>query len=124
MADDDAPSKTATKDAASVRLQVAAARQEESGQGIARMPRSAFQALGITEGDVVEIEVEPHANRIGGNDVIDLARLEHRDLCIARPRGQCPHHDRSAAAHWIRALPPVDCWIRLEITRPILSTIG
>jgi transitional endoplasmic reticulum ATPase len=38
-----------------VRLQVAAARQEESGQGLARMPRSAFQALGITEGDVVEI---------------------------------------------------------------------
>lgn len=38
------------------RLQVAAARQEESGQGIARMPRTAFQALGITEGDVVEIE--------------------------------------------------------------------
>jgi transitional endoplasmic reticulum ATPase len=39
-----------------VRLQVAAARQEESGRGIARMPRSAFQALGITEGDSVEIE--------------------------------------------------------------------
>ncbi|MGB3378136.1 MAG: CDC48 family AAA ATPase [Allopontixanthobacter sediminis] len=38
-----------------VRLQVAAARQEESGQGIARLPRSAFQALGITEGDVIEI---------------------------------------------------------------------
>ena len=38
-----------------VRLAVAAARQEESGQGIARMPRSAFQALGITEGDTVEI---------------------------------------------------------------------
>ncbi|MFV0644781.1 MAG: AAA family ATPase, partial [Sphingomonadaceae bacterium] len=39
----------------STRLQVAAARQEESGQGIARMPRSAFQALGVTEGDIVEI---------------------------------------------------------------------
>ena len=39
-----------------VRLQVAAARQEESGRGIARMPRSTFQALGITEGDVVAIE--------------------------------------------------------------------
>ncbi|MXO62847.1 CDC48 family AAA ATPase [Qipengyuania oceanensis] len=38
-----------------VRLQVAAARQEESGQGFARLPRSAFQALGITEGDVVEV---------------------------------------------------------------------
>ena len=39
-----------------VRLQVAAARQEESGQGVARMPRTAFQRLGITEGDPVEIE--------------------------------------------------------------------
>ena len=39
-----------------VRLQVAAARQEESGQGIARLPRTAFQKLGITEGDVVEIK--------------------------------------------------------------------
>lgn len=43
-------------DSGTVRLQVAAARQEESGRGIARMPRSAFQALGITEGDPVEIE--------------------------------------------------------------------
>ena len=46
----------AAVDERTVRLQVAAARQEESGQGIARLPRSAFQALGITEGDVVEIE--------------------------------------------------------------------
>ncbi|MBV7265841.1 CDC48 family AAA ATPase [Erythrobacter ani] len=48
----DAEAATATRTA---RLQVAAARQEESGQGIARMPRSAFKELGITEGDVVEI---------------------------------------------------------------------
>ena len=52
MADADAATAVEEK---TVRLQVAAARQEESGQGIARMPRSAFQALGITEGDVVEI---------------------------------------------------------------------
>jgi transitional endoplasmic reticulum ATPase len=39
-----------------VRLQVAAARQEESGRGVARMPRSAFQALGITDGDPIEVE--------------------------------------------------------------------
>ncbi|WP_379548821.1 CDC48 family AAA ATPase [Qipengyuania sp. DSG2-2] len=51
MADGD--SATQEKQA---RLQVAAARQEESGQGIARMPRSAFQTLGVTEGDVVEIQ--------------------------------------------------------------------
>ncbi len=52
MADADAGPATEER---TIRLQVAAARQEESGQGIARMPRSAFQALGITEGDVVEI---------------------------------------------------------------------
>lgn len=49
----DADTKTAERTA---RLQVAPARQEESGQGIARMPRSAFQTLGITEGDVVAIK--------------------------------------------------------------------
>ena len=49
----DAEAATLSKD--TVRLQVAAARQEESGQGIARMPKTAFAALGIAEGDVVEI---------------------------------------------------------------------
>ena len=39
-----------------VKLQVAAARQEESGQGIARLPRTAMTALGIIEGDVIAIE--------------------------------------------------------------------
>ncbi len=48
--------EAAVADSKEVRLQVAAARQEESGQGIARIPRSAFQALGITEGDRIEIE--------------------------------------------------------------------
>jgi transitional endoplasmic reticulum ATPase len=38
-----------------VRLQVAAARQEESGQGIARLPKSALSALGAMEGDVLEV---------------------------------------------------------------------
>ncbi len=46
----------AVLDKGTVRLQVAAARQEESGRGVARMPRSAFQALGITEGDPIEVE--------------------------------------------------------------------
>jgi transitional endoplasmic reticulum ATPase len=50
----DANPQTPAADKA-VRLQVAAARQEESGQGIARLPRSAFQALGITQGDFLEI---------------------------------------------------------------------
>ncbi|VVT05349.1 CDC48 family AAA ATPase [Erythrobacter sp. EC-HK427] len=51
MAKDDASGL----EAGAARLQVAAARQEESGRGVVRMPRSAFQTLGITEGDPVEI---------------------------------------------------------------------
>ncbi|MFC3098190.1 CDC48 family AAA ATPase [Alteraurantiacibacter palmitatis] len=50
-----AEAKAAELEAGSARLQVAAARQEESGRGIARLPRSTFQALGITEGDPVQI---------------------------------------------------------------------
>jgi transitional endoplasmic reticulum ATPase len=38
-----------------VRLQVAAARQEESGHGIARLPKSTMATLGITEGDAIAI---------------------------------------------------------------------
>jgi len=38
-----------------IKLQVAAARQEESGQGIARLSRASLSALGALEGDVLEI---------------------------------------------------------------------
>jgi transitional endoplasmic reticulum ATPase len=38
-----------------IKLQVAAARQEESGHGIARLPREALSRLGAMEGDVLEI---------------------------------------------------------------------
>ncbi|WP_239805029.1 CDC48 family AAA ATPase [Croceicoccus hydrothermalis] len=50
MADADAGT-----DSREVKLQVAAARQEESGHGIARIPRDAMAALGVTEGDIIEI---------------------------------------------------------------------
>ncbi|MXP11087.1 CDC48 family AAA ATPase [Pseudoblastomonas halimionae] len=38
-----------------VKLQVANAKQEESGSGMARISKSAMRALGVTEGDVIEI---------------------------------------------------------------------
>jgi transitional endoplasmic reticulum ATPase len=68
------PSRTA-------RLQVAPARQEESGQGIARMPRTAFQTLGITEGDVVEIIGKRTTAAIAmaaypEDDALDVVRLD------------------------------------------------
>jgi len=37
------------------KLQIANARPEDSGRGLARIPRSMMAALGVTEGDVVEI---------------------------------------------------------------------
>ncbi|KMS52590.1 ATPase AAA [Novosphingobium barchaimii LL02] len=42
-------------DERTVKLQVAAARQEESGQGIARLSREALSELGALEGDVLEV---------------------------------------------------------------------
>lgn len=76
MADTDSPSKSRT-----IRLQVAPARQEESGQGIARMPRSAFQELGITEGDIVEIAGKRSTAAIAmaayaEDDTLDVVRLD------------------------------------------------
>ena len=67
-----------------IKLQVAAARQEESGHGIARIPKSAMVELGITEGDIIEIEgkrvtparaLPPYAED-EGLDVIRLDGLE------------------------------------------------
>jgi transitional endoplasmic reticulum ATPase len=64
-----------------VRLQVAAARQEESGNGIARMPRSAMAELGVAEGDVVEINGKrPTAARAvlayAEDDALQVIRLD------------------------------------------------
>ncbi|WP_086737456.1 CDC48 family AAA ATPase [Erythrobacter colymbi] len=74
----DAETATPTR---TVRLQVAPARQEESGAGIARMPRSAFQKLGITEGDVVEIRGKRTTAAIAmaaypEDDALDVVRLD------------------------------------------------
>ena len=70
----------------SVRLQVAAARQEESGNGFARLPRSALSALGVTEGDVIEIE----GNRINARDgvaihdmkVVTIMAIEESEIVL------------------------------------------
>jgi len=63
------------------KLQVANARPDDSGQGLARLPRATMQALGIAEGDVVEIvgkrstparAVLPYAEDEG----LDILRLD------------------------------------------------
>jgi transitional endoplasmic reticulum ATPase len=63
------------------RLQVANARPEDSGHGIARLPRTTLSALGLADGDVVEIvgkritaarAVQPYAEDEG----LELVRLD------------------------------------------------
>lgn len=44
-----------TKDQGGVRLQVASARPEDVGRGIARLDQRALQELGLREGDIIEI---------------------------------------------------------------------
>ena len=50
------------------------------------------------ERDVVDVEVEAHADRVGGDEIIDVAGLVERDLGVARARRQRAEHHRGAAA--------------------------
>ena len=50
------------------------------------------------EGDVIDVEVEPHADRVGGDEIVDVARLVERDLGVAGARRQRAEHDGGAAA--------------------------
>ena len=47
---------------------------------------ASVELVQIGEGDVDEVEVQPHTDGVGGDHVIDLARLVHRDLGVARAR--------------------------------------
>ena len=49
------------------------------------------------EGDVIDVEVEPHADRIGRDQIIDVAGLEHRHLRVAGARRQRSQHHRGTA---------------------------
>ena len=74
-----------------IRLQVAGARQEESGTGFARISRATMGLLGITEGDVISIEgkrataaraILPHPED-EGIEVIRLDGLQRANAEVA-----------------------------------------
>ena len=50
------------------------------------------------ERDVVDVHVEAHADRVGRDQVVDLAGLVERDLGVARARAERAQHDGGAAA--------------------------
>ena len=47
---------------------------------------------------VIDIEIEAHADRVGRDQIVDIAGLIERDLRVARARRERAEHDRSAAA--------------------------
>jgi len=49
------------------------------------------------EGDMVDVEVEAHADGIGGDEIVDVAGLVELHLGVARARAQGPEHDRRPA---------------------------
>ena len=48
--------------------------------------------------DVIDVEIEAHADGVGGDEIFDVAGLVERDLRVARARGQRAEHHRRAAA--------------------------
>src|SRR5689334_19214406 len=50
------------------------------------------------EGDMVEIEIKSHADRVGGDEEVDVAVLVERDLGIARAGRERAENDGGAAA--------------------------
>ena len=58
---------------------------------------AAVELLEPGEGDMGDVHVEAHADGVGGDQIIDLAALEHRDLGVAGGRRQRAHHHRRAA---------------------------
>ena len=60
--------------------------------------RAAVELGELGEGDVVDIEVQPHADGVGGDEEVDLAALVEGDLGVARAGGQGAEHHRGAAA--------------------------
>src|SRR6516162_5548242 len=66
--------------------------------GIKPAGTTAVELVNFRESNVVDIHVKPHPDRIGGDEIIDLAGLEHADLRVTRPRAQGTENDRCSAS--------------------------
>ena len=50
------------------------------------------------ESDMLNVEVEPHADGVGGDQIVDIAVLVHGDLGISRARAERAEHDGGASS--------------------------
>jgi len=60
--------------------------------------RDAVELAQGREGDVLHIHVEAHADRVGRDQIVDLAGFVELDLGVARARAERAHDDRGATA--------------------------
>ena len=58
---------------------------------------AAVELVEAGEGDVGDVHVEAHADRVGGDEIIDLAAHEHVDLRITGGGRERTHHHRCTA---------------------------
>ena len=58
----------------------------------------AVELAQLGERDVIDVKVQAHADRVGGDQIVDVAGLEQRHLRVARARAERAHHHRRAAA--------------------------
>ena len=59
--------------------------------------RAAVELLVGRERDMIQVQVEPHANGIRRDQAVHLARLVETDLCIAGARAERPQHHGAPA---------------------------
>ena len=69
-----------------------------SSAGRQRAMHLAVELARAGEGDVVDVEIEAHADGVGRHQEIDVARLIERHLRVARARAERAQHHRRAAA--------------------------
>ena len=62
-------------------------------------PSMAVELGEAGKGDMIDVHVEAHADRVGRDQIIDLAGLIHGDLGVAGAGAERAHHHRRAAAH-------------------------
>ena len=61
-------------------------------------PAMAVELAPRSEGDMVDIHVEAHADGVGGDQEVHFAALVQSHLRVARARGKRAHHHRRPAA--------------------------
>ena len=73
---------------------------ELGGRQVAVLVAVELAVLG--EGDMVDVEIEAHADGVGGDQIVDVAGLVERDLRVAGARADSAPSTTAAPPRWRR----------------------